>query len=51
MMTSLQFLALGLVCEGLMLGTAFATAIKYDSNADLDLDGIFHSAVNFNGRR
>ena len=49
MMTSLQLLALGLVCEGLMLSTAFATTMTsiYDSNGDLDLNGIFHSAVNF----
>lgn len=50
-MTSLQLLALGLVCEGLMLSTAFATTMTsvYDSTGDLDLDGIFHSAVNFSG--
>lgn len=48
MMTSLQFLALGLVCEGLILSTAFATTIStYSSSGDLDLNGIFHSAVNF----
>ena len=49
MMTSLQLLALGLVCEGLMLSTAFATTMTsiYDSNDDLDLNGNFHSAVNF----
>ena len=47
-MTSIRLLALGLLCEGLIVSTTSATTItSYPDN--LDLEGDFHSAVNFAG--
>jgi len=50
-MTSIQLLALGLLCEGLIVRPTFATTITgtFNSSAGLDLVGDFHSAVNFSG--